>query len=301
MPRAELPRPYLGGPFSTPAAHASGVPKHRFRTRDLEAPFRGVRVATHSISDVHELCRAYAIRAGADEFFSHVTAARLWRIPLPSHLELRRDIDVCVFWPANPPQARGVIGHRISRSVPLRFIGGLAVGPPVETWLQLGAVLGLDDLIIAADGLVRRKRPLATIDDMQSAACNAYRRPGLRLLRAALDDVRAGTDSPRETMMRLIITRAGLPEPVVGFEVHNERGDFVGTPDLFYPKYKIALEYEGDGHRTNTQTFNDDIERAELFHEAECRYVRITRDHVDRPHRLVSRVRNVLIQRGWTP
>ncbi len=101
--------------------------------------------------------------------------------------------------------------------------------------------------------------------------------------------------------MRLIIVRAGLPEPVIGFTVHNARGEFVGTPDLFYPQYRIALEYEGDGHRTDTQTFNDDIERAELFQEAGCRYVRITRDHVDNPHRLVTRVRNALLQRGWNP
>jgi hypothetical protein len=185
--------------------------------------------------------------------------------------------------------------------VPLRTISRLPIAPPVETWLQLGAVLALDDLIIAADGLVRRKRPLATIDELHQAVRGAYRRPGLAMLRAALSEVRAGTDSPRETLTRLIITRGGLPEPIVHFAVHNDRGDFVGTPDLFYPRYRIALEYEGDGHRTNIQTFNDDIERAELFQEADCRYVRITRDHVDRPHRLVSRVRNVLIQRGWTP
>ncbi len=113
--------------------------------------------------------------------------------------------------------------------------------------------------------------------------------------------VRPGTDSPRETQTRLIITRAGLPEPVIGFKVFDDRGDFIGTPDLFYPKYRIAMEYEGDGHRISVQTFNDDIERTEQFQDAHCRYVRITRDHIDHPHRLVSRVRNALIQRGWRP
>ena len=194
-----------------------------------------------------------------------------------------------------------MIGHQLAHPVELQTIGGLRVSPPVETWVQLGAVLNRDELIIVADGLVRRKRPLAASDELHAAANAAFRRPGVRALRRALSEVRPGTDSPRETLMRLIITRAGLPEPLIGFAVHDSRGDFIGTPDLFYPQWRIALEYEGDGHRTDTRTFNDDIERAELFQEAGCRYVRVTRDHVDRPHRLVARVRNVLIQRGWNP
>ena len=296
-----IPHPFLGAPFGVAEALAAGIPARRLRQLDLEAPFHAVRAARDTVGPLVELCHAYAIRAGGGEFFSHVTAARLWGVPLPRQLERRRAIDVSVFRPVNPPQAAGVIGHQISRSVPLRVVAGLPVAPPVETWLQLGAVLGRDDLIIAADGMVRRKRPLATLDELRIAVSSAYRRPGLRVLRAALTEARAGTDSPRETLTRLIITRAGLPEPVVHFTVHNNHGDFVGTPDLFYPKYRIALEYEGDGHRTDIQTFNDDIERAELFQEAGCRYVRITRDHVNIPHRLVSRVRNVLIQRGWNP
>jgi hypothetical protein len=293
--------PYRGAPFSVAHALAAGAPARRLRRRDLDAPFFSVRAARGSLEFLVPLCHAYAVRAGHDEFFSHVTAARLWQLPLPARLEKRRELDVSVFRPSNPPQAAGVIGHQISRAVPLRTVAGLAVAPAVETWIQLGAVLSLDDLIIAADAIVRRKRRLATLEQLRAAASNAYRRPGLRLLRAALDEVRPGTDSPRETLMRLIITRAGLPEPIVQFAVHNDHGDFVGTPDPFYPEYRIALEYEGDGHRTDPQTFNDDIERAELFQEAGCRYVRITRDHVDHPHRLVSRVRNVLIQRGWRP
>ena len=301
MSRPQIPRPYSGAPFATPPLRARGIAPSRLRSRDLEAPFHAVRAASGSVQTLHSLCTAYVLRADSNEFFSHVTAARLWQIPLPAALENRRALDVSVFRPDHPPQAAGVVGHRIARRVPLRHVGGFPVAPPVETWIQLGAVLALDDLIVAADGLLRRKRPLATFEGMALAVSTAYRRPGLRTLRAALEEVRPGTDSPQESRARLIITRAGLPEPVIGFAVHDGKGDFVGTPDLFYPKHRIALEYEGDGHRTDAQAFNDDIERAELFQEAGCRYVRITRDHVNQPHRLVARVRNVLFQRGWSP
>ena len=175
------------------------------------------------------------------------------------------------------------------------------MAPAVETWIQLGSILNRDALIVVGDAIVRRKRPLATLEQLHVAAHTAFRRPGVRSLRLALAEVRPGTDSPQETRSRLLIVRAGLPEPTVGFTVHNDRGDFVGTPDLFYPLYRVAIEYEGDGHRANDQVFRDDIERAELFQDAGCRYVRATADDVARPHRLVARVRNALLQRGWRP
>ena len=301
MTQMNIPRPYEGAAFFTPAARAAGVPPHRFRARDLESPFRAVRAPVGSTSDLIALCRAYRERAGDDEFFSHVTAARLWRLPLPHALKARSELDVSVFAPSHPPQTAGVHGHRISKPVPLRVVAGLTVAPPIETWIQLGSVLSGDALVVATDGMLRRKQTLATIDDLTAALNGGYRRPGVRLLQAALGEARAGTDSPQETRSRLIIVRAGLPEPVIGHEVFNQRGDFVGTPDLAYPRFRIAFDYEGDGHREDIQTFNDDIERAELFQDALWRYVRITRDHVNNPHRLVSRVRAVLHERGWRP
>ena len=268
---------------------------------DLASPFRGVRAPADSVLSLVDLCRAYRERAGDNEFFSHVTAARLMGVPLPFRLQRRRELDSSVFHPNHPPQAAGVIGHRISRGVPLRTIAELPVAPPAETWIQLGSVLSGDDLIMATDGFLRRKFKLATVEELQWALANSFRRPGLRSLHAALAEARSNTDSPRETLCRLIIRRAGLPEPSIRFTVYDQDGFFVGTPDLAYEEYKIAMDYEGDGHRTDDRVWQDDVERAELFQDATWRYVRLTKDHVDNPPQLVARVRKVLIQRGWKP
>jgi hypothetical protein len=120
---------------------------------------------------------------------------------------------------------------------------------------------------------------------------------GMRGRRNAVDalrDIRAGTDSPRETRTRLIIVRGGLPEPVIGHRVHDDDGFFVGTPDLAYVAEKIAIEYEGDIHRTNRRTFSDDIERRELFEWSGWRVLRVTDAYINSPWRLVSRVRDLL-------
>ncbi len=97
-----------------------------------------------------------------------------------------------------------------------------------------------------------------------------------------------------ESRTRLIIVRAGLPEPVVGFRVLDRDGHFVGTPDLAYVAEKIAIEYEGDVHRTNRRTFADDIERRERFEWSGWRVLRVTDSYLAAPGRLAARVRDLL-------
>jgi hypothetical protein len=62
--------------------------------------------------------------------------------------------------------------------------------------------------------------------------------------------VRAKVDSPMETRSRLLLVFAGLPEPQPGQEILDEHGQCVATVDLGYRAAKIAIEYDGDLHRT---------------------------------------------------
>jgi hypothetical protein len=103
-----------------------------------------------------------------------------------------------------------------------------------------------------------------------------------------------------ETDVRLILVDAGLPEPVVGYQVRHE-GRYVGTPDLAYVDERIALEYEGDGHRTSRTVFRQDIERKERFHDVEWRTIRITGAHLEEPETLVRRVAHALASRRVGP
>jgi very-short-patch-repair endonuclease len=65
-------------------------------------------------------------------------------------------------------------------------------------------------------------------------------------------------------------------------------------PDLSYPERKLALEYEGDGHRGRRE-WESDIERRELLADVDWRTIRITRAHLFRdPVGLVKRVRRHL-------
>ncbi|MEO6943359.1 MAG: hypothetical protein ABI053_01450 [Lacisediminihabitans sp.] len=66
---------------------------------------------------------------------------------------------------------------------------------------------------------------------------------GATALRAALPLVRLRVRSPRETLLRLLLLDAGLPEPEINFWVYDTRGEFLAECDLVYPEHKVALEY----------------------------------------------------------
>ncbi len=162
---------------------------------------------------------------------------------------------------------------------------------PEVAWLHLAGILSRDDLIVAGDDLVRRKRPLSTPDRLLTAVALAGRRRFVTEARLALEQVRPGTDSPMETRLRLIILRGGLPEPVIGHAVHNRAGEFIGTPDLAYTEAKIAIEYQGQVHQSDPHTYAEDVIRREQFEETGWQVIPIYKDHVyDRPSWIVSRI-----------
>jgi hypothetical protein len=237
------------------------------------------------------------MHADSNEFFSHATAARLWRMPLPRHIELAKPLHVSVIAPAFPPDMRGVVGHRLTIRPRLAKIGDLPVVGSVDAWVYLGVVLTVSDLIVAGDALVRRKRPLATMEEISAGIARHAGARGIRKVRAAFERVRPGTDSPRETQLRLLLVDCGLPEPDVGYTV-TDQGYFVGTPDLAYPRERIAIEYEGEVHAIDLNTFRDDIERRERFEDAGWRVIRVTADHLRNPLALAQRIRRALAQRS---
>ncbi|MGV8883458.1 MAG: hypothetical protein ACOH19_15015 [Rhodoglobus sp.] len=295
----ELP-PDLGDVFSVQDAVSRGVTPKRLRTRDLETPVRGARmipVAAHANRftqarlDLMRRGRAYAAVAPEGFAFSHVTAARLYRMPLPRRVESINDLDISYL--DVHVRRSGVIGHRV-KDVVIRVIDGLPVVGPELAWIQLAPLLGVDELVIAGDHLVRRTMPASTLHRIRSAMISHTGARGMKTARAAYDLIRARTDSPKESKLRLLIVYAGLPEPIVNFTV-IENGEWVGTPDLAYPELKIAIEYEGDHHRDEA-TYNDDITRREMFAAAGWTVILITKHQLAHPQHIVSRIRSAILR-----
>ena len=66
-------------------------------------------------------------------------------------------------------------------------------------------------------------------------------REGVRRALATLDLVDPGAESPRETWLRLLIVRAGLPRPQTQIPVYDEYGQLVARVDMGWEDLKIAV------------------------------------------------------------
>ena len=131
---------------------------------------------------------------------------------------------------------------------------------------------------------------MTTIADLQERI-GGVRRRGIRRLREALDLVREDSWSPRESKLRCLIVRAGLPEPALNQDVYDDHGRFLGCFDLVYPDLKVAIEYNGLIHVGN---YAEDVERIAALRAAGWTVIQVTSALYAQPEELIRRVRSAL-------
>jgi hypothetical protein len=110
--------------------------------------------------------------------------------------------------------------------------------------------------------------------------------------------LRPGVDSPPETRTRLVLVAAGLPEPLVNADVLDHTGAWLARPDLSWPRWRVAVEYEGDHHRTDRAQWRRDLGRDAVLQANGWLVLRVGADDLVRPDRLVARVRAALASRA---
>lgn len=293
MSSRPLPTPLDLGPFRVGEAMGLGVTQKRLRGHDLLAPFHGIRVARVSDFGPWARCQAYVPLLRPGQGFSHLTAAYLWGLPLPRG-HAGGDLHV-TGPPGTRPRRRGVVAHADS-SAPSAFVDILPVVDPVTCWLQCAALLPLDDVVIMGDALAGRWSPFEAarelpVERLQAAARRWGSRRGARKLREALGWIRPNVWSPKETELRLLIVRGGLPEPPeLNGEVTDDGGRVLGHGDLVYRRQKKVIEYEGDQHRSDRGQWRRDVLRYESFHDAGWRVLRVTDDDFGAPRALIDRL-----------
>ncbi|UAJ77746.1 DUF559 domain-containing protein [Leifsonia sp. ZF2019] len=299
MRRPEPLPPILRSPaFSTATARSAGVNDGRLRRGDLARPHHGVRVP-HADRDgsLEGACRAYRAAMPATQCFSHSTAAALHGLSLPGRLRAGGPLHVATLRGGRAPRGVGIVGHKLRITADeVTLVHGLRVPSVEETWVELAAELSVTELVLAGDACLRRRSPLSSVDALRGAVEDARTRPGVRRLRQAVELLRPGTDSPMESLLRLMLVDAGLPEPAVNLPVFTA-GGLVLHGDLVYPVERVVVEYDGDHHRTDPVQYERDVDRLWALEQAGWRVVRINRSHVARGSRpAVDRVRRVLAQ-----
>lgn len=304
--RIMLP-PELGDEFSVQRARALGVGRRRHESADLARPFHGVRAArVPETFQARVACYLPRLRTGQQ--FAGRTALRLWRLPVPWFWRESEALEVVVRTGSTPPRTAGVRGRRLAAGrAGVWRIGSTPVVDPVAALFMVAGGLTHEQTVVLVDALITHAdnypdlvpgRPVFTVRQLTDRLDEWGPFAGCATMRAALHDSREHVESPKETETRLLIVGSGLPEPVVQHEV-REGHRLVARVDLAYPDLKIAIEYEGDGHRTDKKLWRADIRRQRELEDRGWIVIRLTQDDLGHGRdALIARIRNAISSRG---
>lgn len=274
--------------FTIHTALERGLHDAELRSTAFTVPARGARISAAIGDEAQALFEAVRVLAADDQFFSHSTAARIHGMPLPSRLE--REGRVHLASPSGRARMRrpGVVGHRIRSTVVV--VDGLRVESRIDTFVHLSAILTLEELVAVGDWLVSpaRAEPL-TVSDLSDAVRRLGHARGLNRARHALMLIRVGAESPRETLVRLLVISA-LPEPVLQHSVFDASGAFVARLDLSWPALKLGVEYDGEHHTEPEQQARDAV-RLERLRALGWHIITVTKhDLADGGRRILAQI-----------
>jgi hypothetical protein len=173
---------------------------------------------------------------------------------------------------------------------------GIPTTTPVRTALDLACRYPVDKAVAAIDALARATD--LKVSDVEFLAERYRGRRGIGRARIVLRLVDAGAESPRETWLRLLLIRTGFPPPQTQIPVYGGYGELVAVLDMGWEDIKVAVEYDGDHHRSDRRQFNKDIRRAEFLAELGWTVVRVTAE--DTAGGVVARVSAAWARRTCT-
>jgi hypothetical protein len=167
------------------------------------------------------------------------------------------------------------------------MIDGVAVTTPARTALDLACWYPSTTAVAAIDALMRATD--VKVADAELLAARYRGRRGLERARVSLDRIDAGAQSPKETWLRLVLVQAGLPRPQTQIPVLGEFGDVIAYLDMGWEDVKVAVEYDGEQHRSNRRQYTWDVRRLEMVERRGWIVVRVVAG--DRPADILCRVR----------
>lgn len=297
--RNSLPRG-LPRSFTVVRALEAGVARNRLDARDMVTPFHGVRLRAAFANDFRARCRALATTFRVGDAFTGPTAGLLWGMPLPLSLETTTLLHVSSRLPARSMRRPGVVSSGRSFG-DVMTLQGLPILQPWEVCRSLATMLSVDDLIAVVDFVVtgeRGRHPLSSLDALAQFLRDQQHRPGMSRMRRAAPMSRVGAWSRPETIFRLVLLRAGLPEPKLNLELPLPGGGKL-IPDLAWPPYRVAAEYNGIHHDQTGQRIHD-LRRIDDFTDIGWVTVNVERSELfQEPDSAVTRVANRLASRGW--
>ena len=268
-------------------AHLVGLTRANLRSAEFIQPVNGASLPSAQRSDLSGNCRAVALVLPADAVFTHLTAARLrgWWLP---------DVDVPIIAcsDANAPHhdRRGVYVRRCA--IPpwhREELHGVPVASAAWTIVELAEHLSLVDLVIAIDSAMH----LGHVSQQEVWDALVPGRRGVRNLRRAMALCNGASESPWETILRLVHVLAGF-DVETQFAITNAIGVIIARSDLRIRGTRRLPEYDGADHRDRDQHQRDLSREKHLAREGWERYGYIAREIITDAARIVRDAEDAL-------
>lgn len=277
-------------PFTRADAVNAGISAKLLRGSRFRRLFRGVYVDATVEVDTAMRAEAALLMHPPPAFASHTTAGSVLGLPVPSDPV----VHVTVPTAADRRRHPGIRHHVAATASSSKTRKRVRVSSGPSLFVELGSVLGLVDLVVVGDAMVRLE--MTTPAALAEAAASAPRGSGCVARAAAL--VRARVDSPMESRLRMLIVLAGLPEPVVNPSVLDD-GRVRYRLDLCYPQLRLIIEYDGRQHREDLDQWDNDPERREWFDRHGWMIIPVVaRGVFQRPDETIERIRSAIVLRG---
>jgi hypothetical protein len=291
MARApQIPDVLRGQVFTTAEAAAAGLTSSMLRGSHVVQVHRGVwrLAATELTFDLR--VRAGVLALPPHAALSHVSSLRWMGISVGRELPIHFSVHA-------PTQTRSdIVLHRRQGRISPKDVRGVATLGPDRSFVDSATLLGLRDLVRAGDALVRNG--LTTTGTLIDYTVMSHLDGVVRAREAALL-VRDRVDSPRETDVRLLLTCAGLPEPQVNVDVHDDHGTWLAKGDLVLRPWRIIVEHDGWHHERDADQRQKDHLRRERIEAAGWTLIVVTQADFEHPTAIVTRVYQALVRRGY--
>lgn len=289
MPRPpQIPDFAREGPFTRAQARAAGMSDRRLQGRQFVRVhprvwrWAGYRMTPSDWQIAAQLAMPERAR------LSHVS--RIQRTGLdvgplhPVHLTITGDHHLAV---------EGIFLHRTEVMPPTDAVGVT----PAAAFVQCCASMPLLDLVVIGDHLLRVEA--ATPEEIAAVARLHPWRPGAAHVRSVLPWLHPRSWSPKESELRAYVVASGLPTPEVNAEIRGFDGTVIGIGDLWFPRWRLVVEYEGRQHAEDPRQFRRDIERYAAFRDHDVAYVQVTAAMTADPTAVVQRIHTALVRRGY--
>lgn len=176
----------------------------------------------------------------------------------------------------------------------IQDIGGVPVTTPARTAVDLACWYRTVEAVAGLDALARAAEFKDV--DVQRIMDRCGGRRGIVRARESLGLVDAGAESPKESWLRVILIRAGLPPPVTQIPVYDGYWQPFAVLDMGWLEAKVAAEYDGDTHRMDPIRWRRDAKRHERLQRCGWIVVRVLAG--DREGDVIRRVRDALARRA---